>query len=312
MNMELTSLNNKSLLEFAGETVSQDVAAQGVRAVLETHNLNWNVVQKPVYSELGVIENTVANYRDDTNGLLGLVSNRYTVLDNYDAFSFIDNLEDFTFDRAGSSNGGRQVFIVGKTSEKFEIDTNDFVEEYVTFIHGHDGLHAIRLVISPIRTFCTNQLNVLINRNSFCYSIKHIGDIDSKLRSARSAMLKGSNYLNNLKNVLGSFRDSKLENFNISEFVRTLVKERYGTPISERQIRRTDIMVNEIIDLYRDKPDNQNYKNTKLGVLNAVSDFVSHQSPQRVNNADTNTNLFLNNIAGNKMLDIAYRMLLAA
>ena len=312
MNMPAESMAITSLLDFAGEAISPKTAQQGVKAVLEKHNLDWEVMQEPVYSELGQIQNTFANYRSDNKQFLGLVSSRYQILNNYEAFQFIDELDNFTFDRAGYSSNGSQVFIVGKTLESFEIDTNDRVVEYLTFIHGHDGSHGIKLIISPIRTFCTNQLNLLLARNSFSYSITHIGDLKDKLEKARLAITSGSEYMNEVKNILNSLRDQKLENFNILAFAKELIYRVNGKQATTiRQKNKITEISTKIADLYNNKDDNQNYKGTKLGVLNAVSDYISHVRPQSTNKEGTYTKVFLNNIAGNKFLNTAYHMLLA-
>ena len=313
MNMNPSNANNSAaLLNYAGETINPEVAKLGVKAILEEHKLNWDITQKPVYSDYGPIENTIANYRSDNQEFLGLVSDRYQVLNNYEAFQFIDELDNFTFDRAGCSNNGKQVFIVGKTTETFELDENDTVEEYMTFIHGHDGCHAIKLIISPIRTFCTNQLNLLLARNKFSYSIKHIGDMEGKLQEARLAITKGAKYMNDLKETLNSLKDQKLENFDIMKFSKELVTSISGNIVTPRQEMKNAAAYTKIADIYNEKNDNQNYKGTKFGVLNAVSDYISHLAPQRTTGEGTYTNMFLNNIAGNKLLDNAYKMLLAA
>ena len=52
-------------------------------------------------------------------------------------------------------NGGKKVFVVGKSNEQIDIDgSGDLVDFYLTFLHGHDGKSGIRFILCPVRMFC--------------------------------------------------------------------------------------------------------------------------------------------------------------
>ncbi len=55
--------------------------------------LDWEVIQKDVYTEDGsLISGYKANLRSTDNAPLGIVSDRYKVVQNEDAFQFTDDL----------------------------------------------------------------------------------------------------------------------------------------------------------------------------------------------------------------------------
>ena len=55
--------------------------------------LNWNVLQKDVYTEDGIlIPGYKINLRSTDDALLGIVSDRYKVVQNEDASQFTDDL----------------------------------------------------------------------------------------------------------------------------------------------------------------------------------------------------------------------------
>ena len=74
----------------APATAAEAIAAAG---------LDWDVVQQPLYTKVGEdwktartveIEHHVANVRQDTSHVLGVVGKRYQPIQNREAFSFFD------------------------------------------------------------------------------------------------------------------------------------------------------------------------------------------------------------------------------
>ena len=55
--------------------------------------LNWNVVQEPIYTEnTEQISGYKVNIRDTDRRVLGVVTDRYKVVQNREAFAFTDEL----------------------------------------------------------------------------------------------------------------------------------------------------------------------------------------------------------------------------
>lgn len=63
-------------------------------AALRLAGLNWNVIQKGIMTEDGddIIPGFKANVRDTDGSVLGIVTDRYRVVQNAEAFSFTDEL----------------------------------------------------------------------------------------------------------------------------------------------------------------------------------------------------------------------------
>ena len=61
---------------------------------LELAGLDWNVIQKDIITSDGssVISGFKANVRDRDNSVLGIVTDRYKVVQNSEAFAFTDEL----------------------------------------------------------------------------------------------------------------------------------------------------------------------------------------------------------------------------
>ena len=67
--------------------------APGSKEALEAAGLDWKVIQKEICTQEGrLIPGFKANVRDRDQRVLGVVTNRYKVVQNEDAFAFTDQL----------------------------------------------------------------------------------------------------------------------------------------------------------------------------------------------------------------------------
>jgi len=301
-----------SIFEQAGT----EVVRQGnVASVFHDTGLDWQVEQRPVYSQVGMYPNIqripkmMANYRSDNGQFLGIVHEKiYQVVQNLDAFNFIDQLPNFSFEKVGTFSGGKKVFVVGKANEQIDIDgSGDLVNFYLTFLHGHDGKSGIRFVICPIRLFCMNQLNLMLESASFKYNITHTGDVQFKLAQIQRAIANSKTYVQSLETQIKAYMTEK-PNITAEVFIDRLID--FTDNDSKIQISRKEATKAAILDLYQNKDDLQNYKGSSFGMLSAVADYISHKMPDRnAKNDGTINNTFVKNIEGHPLLEKARRIL---
>lgn len=98
--------------------------APASREALELAGLDWQVESRNIYSGTGaMIPGYRANVRSTDNAVLGVVSDRYRIVQNEEAFQFTDDLlgEGVTYETAGSLQGGKKVWIwkCGAVAMKF-------------------------------------------------------------------------------------------------------------------------------------------------------------------------------------------------
>ena len=85
--------------------------APASREALELAGLDWQVDSRNIYSGTGaMIPGYRANVRSTDDAVLGVVSDRYRIVQNEDAFQFTDDLlgEGVTYETAGSLQGGKK------------------------------------------------------------------------------------------------------------------------------------------------------------------------------------------------------------
>jgi len=174
---------------------------------------NWNVrlEDMPIPSHLTSDKEyqyvVRTNPTDKTQtDVLGVVGERYHVLQNEDLFSFGDNILDGggRWETAGSLKGGRQVFGSLALERETILDPNgvaDKVKTYLLINTSHDGSIAIQASITPVRVVCANTLNVALNRTKKkdgvkqSFKIRHTQTANGKVQIARQTLGLANAYM---------------------------------------------------------------------------------------------------------------------
>lgn len=124
--------------------------------------LDWSVVQEPVYTgQNELVQGYKANVRDSDRKVLGVVTDRYKIVQNGEAFSFTDTLlgEGVRYETAGSLQGGKSVWLLAHLPHEYII-SGERISPYLLFSNTHDGSGAVKVAITPIRVVCCNTLNL--------------------------------------------------------------------------------------------------------------------------------------------------------
>ena len=139
-----------------------------------------------------VVDKTKATVRTDLNKSLGIVSDGYGIVQNEDAFKFVDMLcsgldadrtEHPTIESCGVLGNGERVFITCKMPEDIILNprTDDRIETYVVFTNSHDGTGAVRCMVTNIRVVCSNTLNWAMKHNSGRIAFRHSSKVMNRL-----------------------------------------------------------------------------------------------------------------------------------
>lgn len=130
------------------------------KEALRMAGLNWRVLQRDVFSQDGfLIPGYKVNIRETDFNTLGIVSDRYRIVQNEEAFSFTDQLlgEGVTYETAGALQDGRKVWLLARLPQKYII-AGDEITPYFVIMNSHDGTCSIKAAMTPIRVVCQNTL----------------------------------------------------------------------------------------------------------------------------------------------------------
>ena len=250
------------------------------KEAIELAGLNWKVESKPVFNEKNEeIPGFIANTRNTDGKVFGIVSNRYNIVQNEDAFSFTDSLigEDVRYETAGSLREGRTVWLLAKMPERKIL--GDKFDPYICFTNSHDGFGAVKVCMTPIRVVCNNTLNLALSTANRMWSTRHIGDIQTKLQEAKLTLLHANDYMNELNVTAEKLADKKVTEAEMEAIFDTIY------PIKEDDSNRKK---NNVFDLKENffrcynMEDIAQFKGTAWGIVNAATDLVAHVAPARM------------------------------
>ena len=273
--------------------------------------LDWTVVQEPIYTNFNrLVEGYRANVRSSDRKVLGVVSDRYKVVQNVDAFSFTDELlgKGVRYETAGALQEGKKVWLLARLPREYII-AGERVSPYLVFSNTHDGSGSVKVAITPVRVVCNNTLNLALSTAKRSFSMIHTGNIQDKIQEAKATLFMAEEYMDCLGVEFEQLRRQKITDVQVKEYIEQLLPmEKDPTPIQYKNIIR---LREDMMKRYYDAPDLQKVGNNAYRFINAVSDFATHSNPLR-RTANYNENLFARTVDGNPLIDRAYQMVKAA
>lgn len=147
------------------------------------YNLNGEFKENPNYKHI---------YRTDNNHILGLVTDGYGIVQNSEAFEFVNNLcaggdkNTHFIECAGVLGKGERVFVTAKFPEQFQIGDifDDHGEMYAVITTSHDGSGAVCVIMTPVRVVCNNTLQYAMYQNNISkFSFKHTSGVKDRMKA---------------------------------------------------------------------------------------------------------------------------------
>ncbi len=291
-----------------GTKVAQALSAE---EALVAAGLDWEVIQKKIYTEdKDCISGYYANVRNSDQKVLGVVTERYRIVQNREAFAFTDELlgKGVRYETAGSLKEGRKTWMLARLPKPYRL-MEDKVIPYLVFSNSHDGSGAVKVAMTPIRVVCNNTLNLALRTADRIWSAKHTGDMGSKLEDARMTLFLAEDYMKELAKESLRLGKQQVSDAEVEEYIKMLLPiATNATEITEKNIQR---LRTDLKKRYYEAPDLIGLGKNGYRFLNAVSDFATHAQPLR-KTAGYQENLFLKTMDGNPLIDKAFQLLKAA
>lgn len=281
-------LPNERTSTFA--TIGSEVHnAVTVQQALDMGNLNYEVEKRPIFLADGTpIEGRYATTRISDNFVYDIVSERYTIVQNSDAFDFINYMsEDIQFEKVGETKSG-MIYLIASL-EPINI-LGDTYQPHLCFRNSHNGKFQLSVTICPLRIVCQNQFNVCFKESPNTINIRHSRQANVRLQEA-SKILKGTaDYMKELNTQAEKWANVHISNEQIEKVLLELFPIDKDL-MKDYQIERIEEQRTLLKNAYNCS-DNQNFKNTMWGMINAYSDFITHK-PQYKNTATATENNFI-------------------
>ena len=291
--------------------------------VIVKAGLDWEVAKCPLVAKMpfdGVIDmtslpveesfvrgselyrdcpNAYATYRTDRNIPLGIVKEKYTEVQNIDAFNFFNDAigkNKAIWQTAGFFGNGERIFVSAKLPDSIYVNGKDPVDNYLVFTTSHDGSSGVKILLTPIRVICENTLNAAIRNATNYVSFRHTASVHQNIDTAREilgicqqkvqflseqyeAMSKIKMTDNDVNKYFADLILTDKEQQNIIDTGHTLeqliAKNWKAIDDSDISMKKVNVLHN-MREYYEIGPGQQQYLGTGWGAYNAVTGYYSN------------------------------------
>jgi len=275
---------------------------------IQLAKLDWQVRSAPMFAEVdaGIGYNTeitthVANIRTDTNAVVGIVSPKYQLFQNNEAFDFMDELVadgKIEFHTAGALRGGSRVWMLASLPRELFASEGDSIKPYVLLTNSHDGSGSLRITPTTVRVVCQNTLSLALRKQTKAegISIRHTGSMMTRLNEARVALGLVNEKLDQFEIELQKMVATELTSIEAQQFFESLIpdstSEKAATKKREQWTENMNAPQNNVGNFH-----------TVWSAYNAVSQQVDHQANYRGQNFSKQESRFSSTLleGGNNM-----------
>lgn len=278
-------MTNTMTREATWSKVGTDIReATSVAEALKIAGMDYEVVKVPVYLSNGYkIPKTFATKKKGTDETFGIVGDDYTIVQNSEAFSFVDGIipEGLTFEKAGEV--WSRNYIIASLPKQYILD--DGFKPYVIFQNSHAGYSTLKVAICPLRIVCQNQFTIAFRNTQNKISLRHSASIHGKMVEAQEVLQGVASYMDTFARNAQLMATQKISDQQVASIIDEyfIIDENAST----RKINSTEEKRTIFLNAYN-ADDNQNFRGTVWGMANAFSDYITHLQPGRkTENAET-------------------------
>jgi len=267
-----------------------------VADAIEASGLGWRVKREPIAVDRGdaaTIDNWweprceeipgyYATVRQDNRQVLGIVGERYRIVQNEEAFQFVDQLlgSSLHFETAGSLNGGRRVWVLATLPDHVEVG-GDPVRPFVLLMNSHDGSTAVIAATTPIRVVCQNTLNWGLERARQKFSIRHTEQTSRRVHEARRVLELSIDYYEQFKHTGNLLASEPCSERQLQRVLDELYPSGVGDRMTDRTRRSREQTKQRIVELFLHGDTKGNAPGSKWAAVNAIVEYGDWHRPMR-------------------------------
>lgn len=251
---------------------------------------NYNTISRiklkdsNIYKQEFIISDKFVTVRNDTNQYLGIVGAKYNVIQNWEAFDFMDSIigKFASYETVGALGNGEIIFITAKVTEELVIN-KDLIDKYLLLTMSHDGTSSIQVMFTPIRVVCNNTLTAATRGNKTKVSIMHTKNAKTKLELSKKILgIVDQNTLA-YQEAFGILAKKQVDDdtaYDIIETALGLVRDSKQTLSS-----KGENLLNKAITYYHEGIGQENIIGTAWGVYNGITGYFQNVKEYRTNDA---------------------------
>jgi phage/plasmid-like protein (TIGR03299 family) len=317
MAHEIDMSNNKANMAYVGEKPWHGLGSEvdpsaSIKDWVDAAGLNWSVERAPVQYQNGkihTIDDRHVLYRSDTGAHLGIVSNKYQIVQPYEVLEFFRDLvsnSDMAIETAGSLWGGARIWALAKIQNEAVIKGTDRIGGYLLLSTSFDGGLATNAQFTSVRVVCQNTLRMADNENKYAkIRIPHSTKFNAN--QVKAALGIATERFEHFVNDAEKLANKMISDSAADDFLKILLGNNSDAP----DITKTKAY-KSISNLYFGKAamgsDMESADGTRWGLLNAVTQYIDHEKNSRTPDSKLDSAWFGD---GATFKDTAFQSLLA-
>jgi phage/plasmid-like protein (TIGR03299 family) len=284
--------------------------------------MNFGVSVAPIEAVIALPDGTFmrkriphrfATIRDTDLLILGDVSADYQVVQNHEAFAFAADLagEGVKFETAGvlrnPYNDSVKTWMLARTDHITVL--GDRITPYIAFMNSFDGTSGVVAALTPVRVVCENTLTLALRNAARTWTMRHTGDIQSKLNEAKRALGLIADYVEGFPEAAEDLAAVNLYRDEITKFLDDLFPAPEPENDTELRKKNREYLKGLVLNRYETVPDVQKFRGTGWGLYNSVVDVVNHMPPLR-KTKNWEENRFIRVVNGDPIIQRAQLLLM--
>jgi len=285
----------------AGTAVNAASASEAARQA----GLDWTVELSDMFVERKTIvspfesvtnklnvpkRQAVIKRTEDTESVIGVVGNKYKIVQNMEVFSALDTLVDSgdaRYTAAGEYNNGANIWMVMELPTGVQV-ANDPHSAFLLVQSSHDGSCAVR--IRPIieRLFCANQISRIImgkETNNYTYVMKHTTNSKLSVNDIRNITQLTYSSIQQYEGIASTLLQRKVDDRQVKNIFKqvwtlpSIVEETPEHLLSQGEKRQRTIALTgreSAWNIYSQSHTQENIRGTAFGVWQAVIEHADH------------------------------------
>jgi phage/plasmid-like protein (TIGR03299 family) len=323
MAHNLASVNGKTSFAAVGEIAWHGLGqyveeAMTAEQAIELGGLDYTVVKKPIQVCGGVkIPDMFATVRTDINVPLGIVGDKYEIIQNREAFSFFDTIiesGEAIYQTAGALGKGEKIFITAKLPKDIIVNGEEQINNYLLLTSGHDGRSSIQCGFTSIRVVCNNTLTAALKGLQNKVTVLHYQNAKEKLKIAAQIMGITSKYTQELDQVFNKMATVKITDAKLRLFIEEVMNPAKKQVLTSDELKEYSTMFTNKVDAIMDFAHEHSTQNTDAakgtlwGAYNAISGHFGYQKNYE-SNEQKMQDLYFN--GGAKRIEKAFNLALS-
>lgn len=288
--------NNRANIAFVGEVPWHGLGSKLVPGTsfdvwLKEAGLNWEAKKARVNfeDEDGTVHRGDSEiiYRSDTKKQLGVVSDRYKIVQPREVIEFYSDLvgtQGWDIEVAGSLDEGKRIWALAKTDASINVlGGRDKVETYLLLATAFDGTMATIGKFSSVRVVCQNTLTMSLNDGLAKVAVPHSRVFDAEVVKRELGIYEAATI--ELEEKANRLARQKVSDKDAMRFIIDVLAGKDA--IAEELSTRQSNIIRGVFDLYKGKGMGSNLetaRETTWGLVNSVTEYVDHHINSRTNN----------------------------